>query len=140
MVCYLDQSTRLDVQTVYFREDRSSFPEIAAVHVTSVQVRHLPVHPAHLTTPDTITSLINNLWLRVILVGAELQRIACRVRVIQPYEDSGRVGHLILQNLPEVSRCWNVSVVIEKYFLIVVVRVFEFKDPVSSSVDLYLPS
>ena len=47
--------------------------------------------------------------------------------------------HLILQNLPVISRCWNVALV-EEYFLVVVVRVFVFQCAVSPSVDLNLPA
>ena len=136
---YLDQSTRLNVKTVDFRKDRSGFPEITAVHVAPVQVGHLPVDPGH----------------EGALVGAELQRGEGRVGVVQPDEDSGRVtrlktvtvllrqsllSHLIMQNLPEVSGSGNVLVLVEKYFLIVVVGVFVSEDPVSSSVHSYLSS
>merc|ERR1712113_992882 len=43
--------TRRHVKTGYFREGGSCFLEIAAVHVASVQVGHLPVNPGHLSTP-----------------------------------------------------------------------------------------
>ena len=54
LLCNLDQSTGLHVKTVDFREDRSSFLELTAVHVAAVKVRHLPVHPAHLSTPGEL--------------------------------------------------------------------------------------
>ena len=56
LVWDLDQSTRRHVKTGYFREGGSCFLEIAAVHVASVQVGHLPVNPGHLSTPTWMKS------------------------------------------------------------------------------------
>ena len=61
LVCDLDQSSRRNVKTGYFREDGSRFLEIAAVHVASVKVRHLPVNPGHLSTSTGMESEENEI-------------------------------------------------------------------------------
>ena len=47
----MQQTRRLQPERRDDWEGSGSLLEIAAVHVTSLQVSHLPVHPAHLTTP-----------------------------------------------------------------------------------------
>ena len=120
LVCYLDQSTRLHVKTVDFREDGGCFLEVTAVHVASVQVRHLPVHPGHLSTP----------------VGAELQGSQALVRIVETNEHRSRIGISLSENFPEEPRCWDILVFIEKDVFLIVVNITVLKDPMSAGVDI----
>ena len=107
LVCDLDQSSRRNVKTGYFREDGSRLLEIAAVHVASVKVRHLPVNPGHLSTSTGMESEENEIsssyFVFRILVSTELCRSPGHVGIIQTNEDSGRVCGLQSGNHPSIQ-------------------------------------
>ena len=113
----MQQTRRLQPERGDDWEGSSGLLEVTAVHVSSVQVGHLPVHPAHLRAG----------------VGTELHRGPPGVRIIQPDEDGSSVGLLISQDFPEVERSGEILVLVQEDVSLVAAHIRVLEDAVCSS-------
>ena len=116
----MQQTRRLQPKRGDDWEGSSSLLEITAVHVSSGEVRHLPVDPAHLGAG----------------VATQLHRSPSGVRIIQPDEDGSSVGLLISQNFPEIERSWEIVVLVQKNVSLIAAHIRVLEDAVCSSVHI----